>query len=71
MPDVSDSASTAVSVGPMHGVQPKPNITPSSGAPASPARGRADGRKIRPAKLKRSNTPANISPSRIVITPRT
>src|SRR6218665_2194188 len=33
------SASTTDRVGPMHGVQPIPNITPSSGAPASPAPG--------------------------------
>src|SRR6266581_578317 len=44
VPVEADSASTAVSVGPMQGVQPRPNITPSSGAPARPAFGRAAGR---------------------------
>ena len=33
------SAEIAASVGPRHGVQPIPNTTPSSGAPASPSRG--------------------------------
>src|SRR5579863_9779535 len=54
----------------MHGVQPSPNITPSSGAPARPAFGRADGRTIRPANQNRSKTPANSSPSRMVTPPR-
>src|SRR5215472_14776106 len=70
VPDAAESVSTAVSVGPMQGDQPTPNITPSSGAPASPALGCADGRKIRPANENRSNAPANIRPSRIVIPPR-
>ena len=30
---------TPESVGPMHGVQPRPKIAPSTGAPASPMRG--------------------------------
>ena len=63
--------STAVSVGPMHGVQPMPNSTPSSGAPASPALGITDGLKIRPANMNRSNAPKNSSPSRIVTPPST
>ena len=71
VPVDADSASTAVSVGPMQGVQPSPNITPSSGAPARPALGRADGRTIRPAKENRSKTPANRRPSAMVRAPRT
>jgi hypothetical protein len=43
----------------MHGVQPSPNSTPSNGAPASPARGRNEGRSIRPAAGSRSKAPAN------------
>ena len=50
----------------MHGVQLTANSTPSSGAPIRPARGRIEGRTIRPVIGKRSNTPANSSPSRIV-----
>ena len=53
----------------MHGVQLSANSTPSSGAPARPARGRTDGRAIRPATGKRSNTPANNRPSRMVRPP--
>lgn len=34
-----ESARTAASVGPMHGVQPTPNKTPSMGAPTTPMRG--------------------------------
>ena len=71
MPLEADSASTAVSVGPMQGVQPSPNITPSSGAPARPAFGRAEGRTMRPANENRSSTPAKSSPSTIVSPPRT
>ena len=71
VPVAAASPSTAASVGPMHGVQPRPNITPSSGAPASPARGRTEGRSIRPAMENRSKTPANSSPSRIVTPPST
>src|SRR6516165_10537367 len=70
VPLAADRARTAVSVGPMQGVQPSPNITPSSGAPARPAFGRAAGRTIRPAKENRSKAPANSSPRRIVRTPR-
>ena len=55
----------------MHGVQLRPNSTPSIGAPASPARGRIEGRRIRPVTGMRSNTPANSSPSTIVSTPKT
>src|SRR6185437_3582536 len=47
------------------------NITPSSGAPARPAFGRAEGRAMRPANENRSNAPANSSPSRMVSPPRT
>src|ERR1700722_16845935 len=71
VPDWRDRVSTAVSVGPMHGVQPMPNSTPSSGAPASPALGIADGLNIRPANMNRSNAPKNSSPSRIVTPPST
>src|ERR1700749_4229600 len=71
VPVEADSASTAVSVGPMQGAQPRPNITPSSGAPARPAFGRAEGRAMRPANENRSNAPANSSPSRMVSPPRT
>src|SRR5689334_14539901 len=71
VPVEADSASTAVSVGPMQGVQPRPNITPSSGAPARPAFGRAAGRAMRPANENRSNAPANSSPSRMVTPPKT
>src|SRR3984957_13833229 len=71
VPDWRDRVSTAVSVGPMHGVQPIPNSTPSSGAPASPALGIADGLNIRPASMNRSNAPKNSSPSRIVTPPST
>src|SRR5690349_9961093 len=71
VPVEADSASTAVSVGPMQGVQPRPNITPSSGAPARPAFGRAEGRAMRPANENRSNAPANSSPSRMVSPPST
>src|SRR5580693_8476071 len=71
VPVDADSASTAVSVGPMQGVQPSPNITPSSGAPARPAFGRAAGRTMRPANENRSKAPANSSPSTIVSPPRT
>src|SRR5215467_13970312 len=66
-----DSVSTKVSVGPTHGVQLRPNSAPSIGAPASPARGRIEGLRIRPVTGKRSSTPANSSPSRIVSTPKT
>ena len=55
----------------MQGVQPMPNMTPSSGAPARPARGVNDGLKIRPANMNRSNAPKNSRPSRIVTPPRT
>ena len=71
VPLEADSASTAVSVGPMQGVQPSPNITPSSGAPARPAFGRIEGRMMRPANENRSSTPAKSSPSTIVSPPRT
>src|SRR5580692_3687204 len=71
VPDCRDSASTAVSVGPMHGVQPMPNRTPSSGAPASPAFGMKDGLNTRPANMNRSNAPKNSSPSTIVTAPST
>src|SRR5215469_13708160 len=47
----------------MQGVQPSPNSTPSSGAPAIPARGRTDGLMIRPANENRSSRPANSTPS--------
>ncbi len=55
----------------MQGDQPTPNMTPSSGAPASPTRGVKDGLKIRPANMNRSNAPKNSSPSRIVTPPST
>ena len=71
MPELNDRVSTAVSVGPMHGVQLSANSTPSSGAPARPARGRSDGRMIRPVTGSRSKTPANSSPSTIVTAPST
>src|ERR1700749_804141 len=71
VPVAADKASTAVSVGPMQGGQPSPNLTPSSGAPARPAFGRAEGRTMRPANENRSNAPANSSPSRMVSPPRT
>src|SRR6266516_23048 len=70
VPEVMDRVSTNVSVGPTHGVQLRPNSTPSIGAPASPARGRNEGRRIRPVTGMRSKTPANSSPSTIVSTPR-
>src|SRR4051794_21211411 len=70
VPVEADSASTAVSVGPMQGVQPSPNITPSSGAPARPARGRAEGRTMRPANENRSSAPANSRPRTMVTAPR-
>ena len=70
-PELNDRDSTAVRVGPTHGVQLSANSTPSSGAPASPARGRTDGRMIRPVTGSRSNTPANSRPSRIVTPPST
>src|SRR5258708_8192765 len=55
----------------MQGVQPSPNNTPSSGAPASPARGRSEGRTIRPANVNRSSTPENSRPSAMVSAPST
>ena len=58
--------STTLRVGPTHGVQLSANSTPSSGAPASPARGRNEGRAIRPVTGNRSNTPANSRPSTMV-----
>ena len=71
VPEVRARDSTADRVGPMQGVQLTANSTPSSGAPISPARGRIAGRTIRPVIGKRSNTPANISPSTIVTPPST
>ena len=71
MPDWADSIITAPSVGPMQGVQPTPNMTPSSGAPSRPARGVNEGLKIRPANVNRSNAPKNSRPSRIVTPPST
>ncbi len=71
VPDDAESASTAVSVDPTHGDHPNPNMAPTSGAPASPARGRSDGRKILPANANRSNAPAKRSPSAIVTPPST
>lgn len=47
-----------------------PNITPSSGAPASPARGVKRGLKVRESRGTRSSTPMNIKPSRMVSAPR-
>ncbi len=41
------SASTALRVGPMHGIQPRPKTAPSKGAPTSPAAGRQRGRHSR------------------------
>src|SRR5699024_3448676 len=35
-----DNSKTAESVGPIHGAQPRPKITPSMGAPTRPALGR-------------------------------
>src|SRR5215472_10077243 len=55
----------------MQGVQPSPNSTPSSGAPAIPARGRTDGLMIRPANENRSSRPANSRPRTIVSAPST
>src|SRR5260370_9391597 len=55
----------------MQGLQPSPNSTPSSGAPARPARGRTEGLTIRPARANRSRTPANSRPSAIVSAPST
>src|ERR1700748_767993 len=71
VPLAADKASTAGSVGPIPGAQQSPNITPSSGAPARPAFGRAEGRTMRPANENRSNAPANSNPSRMVSPPRT
>ena len=71
VPEVRASDITTDKVGPMHGVQLTANSTPSSGAPISPARGRIDGRTIRPAIVKRSKTPANSRPSTIVTPPST
>jgi hypothetical protein len=53
----------------MQGVQPMPNSTPSSGAPAKPALGMADGLTMRPANVKRSDAPKNSRPSRTVTPP--
>src|SRR5216683_1680522 len=71
VPEVYARASTAVSLGPIHGLQPSPNSTPSSGALAIPARGRKDGFTIRPANANRSSAPANNRPSAIVSAPST
>src|SRR5690349_571238 len=70
VPEVRARPMTTLRVGPMQGVQLSPNSTPSTGAPASPARGRTEGRMIRPVTGNRSNTPANRSPRMIVNPPR-
>ena len=54
---------TAARVGPMHGVQPSPNRTPSSGAAARPTRA-AGGRAV--ALQPRDAGPGTPGPSRIV-----
>src|SRR6185369_110160 len=63
--------STALSVGPMHGVQPRPNMTPSNGAPSRPGVGRRCSCTSRLAHMNREKTPANSSPITIVSAPRT
>ena len=50
----------------MHGVQPRPNSTPSSGAPASPSAGRQCSRHSR---CSRGTQPRKARPSTIVSTP--
>src|SRR6266568_3833170 len=71
VPVENERACTAESAGPMQGVHPMPNSTPSSGAPARPAFGMTDGLMTRPANMNRSNAPKNSRPSRTVTPPRT
>ena len=67
-PKFHDIARIAPSVGPMHGAQPMPSATPSSGAPTRPRLLRTCGLNVRWAKPKR---PMKTRPSRMMTTPIT
>ena len=67
-PVLIDSARIEPIVGPIHGAQPMPIASPSSGAPKSPALPRKAGRIVRCAK---PNAPKKTSPSAITIAPMT
>ena len=61
------NASTALRVGPIHGVQPRPKTTPSSGAPAIPVLGWKDIRRV---FCRNGSQPMSTRPIRITNTPK-
>ena len=60
------TAITPVSVGPRHGVQPRPNTAPSSGAPTKVDTCRGVNRTCR---CRVGTRPTNTSPMMMVMTP--